>query len=134
MNSLLPNSLLKVLLVEDYAPIRAQLEQLVLTIAGAKIVGTADNPDDALALIDTTNPDIVVVDLQLKSGTSGLAILKSLHERTPAIAVIVLSNLAYPQIRQACFDLGARYVLDKAAEAFRLRDAILEIAAGKRPA
>lgn len=133
MNSPSPISVVKVLLVEDYAPIRAQLEQLVLTVPGATIVGTADNPDDALALIDTTHPDVVVVDLQLKSGTSGLTILESLHERALSAAAVVLSNLVYPQIRQACFDLGARYVLDKAAEAFRLREAILEIAAGKRP-
>ncbi len=132
MNSPQPISAIKVLLVEDYTPIRDQIAQLVLTVSGVTIVGTADNAHDAIALIETKKPDVAVLDLQLRRGTSGLTVLKSLHQSAPAVIAIVLSNLVYPQMRKACFDLGAHYVLDKASEAFRLRDVILEIAARTR--
>ncbi|MGN6669835.1 MAG: response regulator [Trinickia sp.] len=119
---------MKVLLVEDYAPIRERLCDLVRTIPGATIVAEADEASSAVAAIDATGPDVVIVDLQLKSGTSGLTILKWLREHRPATAVIVLSNSAYPQMRKACLDLGARLFLDKAGEFAQLRGALLALA------
>lgn len=118
---------MKVLLVEDYAPIRERLCDLVRTIPGAKIVAEADEAASAVAAIDANDPDVVIVDLQLKSGTSGLTILKWLREHRPATAIIVLSNSAYPQMRKACFELGARLFLDKAAEFAQLRGALLDL-------
>lgn len=117
---------MKVLLVEDYPPIRERLCDLVRTIPGARIVGEADEASLAVAAIDANDPDVVIVDLQLKSGTSGLTILKWLRDHRPATEVIVLSNSAYPQMRKACLDLGARLFLDKAAEFAQLRGALLD--------
>ncbi len=117
---------MKVLLVEDYTPIRERLCDLVRSIPGARIVGQADEASLAVAAIDANNPDVVIVDLQLKSGTSGLTILKWLRDHRPATEVIVLSNSAYPQMRKACLDLGARLFLDKAAEFAQLRGALLD--------
>jgi DNA-binding NarL/FixJ family response regulator len=119
---------IKVFLVEDYAPIREKLAELMLTVAGAEVVGTADDPAQAMVGIGSSMPDVVVVDLNLKSGTSGLAVLEWLREHAPGVVAVVLSNLVYPQIKQSCLDLGARLVLDKASEAFQLRDAVCEIA------
>jgi DNA-binding NarL/FixJ family response regulator len=128
---------IKVFLVEDHAPIREKIAELILTVAGAEVVGTADDLAEAVIGISSSMPDVVVVDLNLKSGTSGLAVLEWLVEHAPGVVAVVLSNLVYPQIKQLCLDLGARLVLDKASEAFLLRDAVCEIArtrGGQAPA
>ncbi|WP_115534773.1 response regulator [Trinickia dinghuensis] len=119
---------MKVLLVEDYPPIRERLCDLVRTIPGAQIVAEADEASAAVAAIEASNPDAVIVDLQLKGGTSGLTILKWLRAQRPGIPVIVLSNSAYAQMRKVCMDLGARLFLDKASEFAQLRGALLELA------
>jgi DNA-binding NarL/FixJ family response regulator len=128
MNSNPPAPAIKVYLVEDYAPIRARLAQLVCAVARAQIVGEADEPTAALAGIGVSKPHVVIVDLQLKSGTSGLTVLKWLRAHEPDIAAIVLSNSAYAQMRQVCLDLGASLVLDKAGEFVRIGDAVREAA------
>lgn len=119
---------MKVLLVEDYAPIRERLCELVRTVPGAHIVAEADEPSQALAAIDANKPDVVIVDLQLRAGTSGLTILKWLHEHRPAMPAIVLSNSAYAQMRKVCYELGATLFLDKASEFAQLRGALVELA------
>ncbi|MGN6232709.1 MAG: response regulator [Trinickia sp.] len=124
---------MKVLLVEDYAPIRERLCDLVRTIPDARIVSEADEASAALAAIEASDPDVIIVDLQLKAGTSGLTILKWLREHRPATAVIVLSNSAYAQMRKVCMDLGARMFLDKASEFAQLRGALLELASRLPP-
>lgn len=123
-------SAMKVLLVEDYAPIRERLCDLVRAVPGAHTVAEADDPSAALAAIDDIEPDVVIIDLQLKAGTSGLTILKWLNEHRPATPVIVLSNSAYAQMRKVCYDLGAKLFLDKAGEFAQLRGALMELAGG----
>ncbi|MGN6651161.1 response regulator [Trinickia sp.] len=121
---------MKVLLVEDYAPIRERLCDLVRSVPGAHIAAEADEPSAALAAIDASEPDLVIIDLQLKAGTSGLTILKWLYEHRPSTPVIVLSNSAYAQMRKVCYDLGAKLFLDKASEFAQLRGALVELANG----
>lgn len=128
MNSNLQPPALRVYLVEDHVPIRERLAALVETVEGAEVVGMADTPDAAFAGIGGARPDLVVVDLQLKSGTSGLAVLKWLREHSPGTPSVVLSNVVFPQMKQACLDLGAWQVLDKSREALRFRDVIRDIA------
>ena len=124
---------MNVLLVEDYAPIRERLCDLVRTVPGAHIVAEADEPSAAVAAMHASEPDVVIVDLQLRAGTSGLSILKWLREHRPATPVIVLSNSAYAQMRKVCFELGAKLFLDKASEFAQLRGVLVELAT-HRPA
>ena len=118
---------MKVLLVEDFAPIRDRLCELVQMVPGAQIVAQADEPAAALTAIRESEPDVVIVDLQLRGGTSGLTILKWLHQHRPATTAIVLSNSAYAQMRKACLDLGAGLFLDKAGEFARLPRVLAEL-------
>ncbi|WP_162878094.1 response regulator transcription factor [Trinickia diaoshuihuensis] len=119
---------MKVLLVEDYAPIRERLCDLVRTVPGAYIVAEAEEPSIAVAAIEANDPAVVIIDLQLKAGTSGLTILKWVREHRPQIAVIVLSNSAYAQMRKTCLELGAKLFLDKASEFVQLRGALVDLA------
>lgn len=125
---------MKVLLVEDYAPIRERLCDLVKTVPGAHIVAQADEAATALAAIHASEPDVVILDLQLKAGTSGLTVLRWLREHRPATPAIVLSNSAYAQMRKVCMDLGARLFLDKASEFVQLRAALVALAEQRPPA
>jgi DNA-binding NarL/FixJ family response regulator len=122
----------KVFLVEDFAPIRERLAALVQTVLGAEVVGNADEPASALAAIDLCQPDVVVLDLRLKAGTSGLTVLKGLTERTTGAVVIVLTNTTYAQLRQVCMNLGARFFFDKSSEFTSVRDVVQQIVDDRR--
>jgi DNA-binding NarL/FixJ family response regulator len=55
-----------------------------------RVVGQAVTADDALSVVGTLNPDIVLCDLRLQ-GASGLDLCRRLRERDPERRVVLLS-------------------------------------------
>jgi DNA-binding NarL/FixJ family response regulator len=115
---------LRVFLVEDAPAIRARVAALLESIPGVTLIGSADSVASAIAGLEATSPDAVVLDLQILGG-SGLDVLRAVRPKLPGLRVIVLTNFATDQHRRACLAAGAEHFLDKTAEFPRLRE-ILE--------
>ena len=79
-------------------------------------VATASDGEEALQLIRSERPDIIVLDLIMPKlqGFDVLRILKQ-DTLTSAIPVIVLSSLTQEQDKQEALDLGAVAYFNKAA-------------------
>jgi DNA-binding NarL/FixJ family response regulator len=118
-----------VYLVEDSAPIRALVAEMLAQLPDVRVAGEAAEVDQAIAGIRATQPDAVVLDLHLRGGT-GIDVLRALHAEAPQIVFIVLTNHPTPQHRRLCLALGARHFLDKSNEFTRVN----EIVAGLVPA
>jgi DNA-binding NarL/FixJ family response regulator len=121
-------SLPRVFLVEDSRLLRERLGTMLAGIA--QCAGDAGTAGEAIDAILAAQPDAVVLDLMLKSG-SGIDVLRALHERAPQIAVYVLTNYPAPHYRRLAMDLGARGFFDKSTEFNLVRDAIAGLS--KRP-
>ena len=104
-----------VFLVEDSAPIRMRLAEMLTDMQGVAIVGEAETPPSAIEGILRTHPDSVVLDIQL-SGGSGIEVLRKVRSVDPGIVFIMLTNHANPQYRRICMEAGASYFLDKSSE------------------
>jgi two-component system response regulator DevR len=113
----------KVFLVEDFAPVRRRLGELLEAIDGVEIVGEAESPDDAIAGILRTGPNWVVLDFQLLGGT-GVDVLRAVHPKAPEINFIVLTNHPNPQYRRTCVESGAGWFFDKSTEFGKIKDVI----------
>lgn len=103
---------MKVLIVEDSAAVRENLEAMLSGISGVAVVGHAEGEAEAIELIDTLLPDVVILDLGLQQGT-GLNVLSSVKRRHSAIKVIVLSNFSSDLYVHWCRRAGADYFFDK---------------------
>ena len=112
-----------VFLVEDSAPIRARLAEMLGEVAGVTIVGEADSPQSAIDGILRTRPDSVVLDIRLTGG-SGIDVLRKVCPVAPDIVFIMLTNHPDPQYQKICMKSGARYFLDKSTEFEKVRDVI----------
>jgi DNA-binding NarL/FixJ family response regulator len=121
-------SLTRVFIVDDSAPIRARLAEMLSTMAQVRVVGEADSAREAVAGILRARPDSVLLDLNLM-GRTGIDVLKTIRPKAPDIVFVVLTNHAEPQYRRACTEAGAAYFLDKSSEFDRVREVIAEIAA-----
>jgi DNA-binding NarL/FixJ family response regulator len=104
----------RVLVVEDAAPVRARVVAL-LREAGLEIVGEAATATEALELLSSLHPDAVVLDLQLADG-NGMDILRALKTHVPSPLVAVLTNSAQAEYRARCLSLGADYFFDKSRD------------------
>ncbi len=82
----------KILLVED-DPDQLQLRTLTFERAGHQVLG-ASNVAEALKLLASSQPDIVVTDLHLPKAKDGAALIRAVRERCPKTRVAVLSGLA----------------------------------------
>jgi len=110
---------IRVFLVEDSKVIRQRLLSLLDGLPGVEIVGDSDTAADAIREITALLPDIVVLDIKLKSG-SGIEVLRTIKQGQAPMTVIMLTNYATDEYRKKCLEAGADYFLDKTNEFERL--------------
>ena len=60
-----PDPIIRVVLVDDHAMIRAGLEQLLTGTADIEVVGQAEDGAQAIAVVESLRPDVVLMDLQM---------------------------------------------------------------------
>lgn len=102
----------KILLVEDHLLFRVMLAQLINAESGLTVCGQADNPQDALTLIEATHPDAVIVDITLK-GSSGFDLIEDLRARKLPLPVLVLSMHAGRLLAERAERAGAQGYVSK---------------------
>jgi two-component system, LytTR family, response regulator len=117
---------LTALLVDDEAPARARLRQLLSERADLTIVGEAEDGVQAVERIQALTPDVVFLDIQMP-GCSGLEVAASLGQPRPAIIFCT----AFDQHAVDAFELQAVDYLLKPVTRARLDAAIARVA---RPA
>lgn len=115
-----------VFLVEDSAPIRARLCEMLGKVDGVNIVGEADSPATAIDGILRTRPDSVVLDVRLSGGT-GIEVLRKVCPLAPQIVFIMLTNHSDPQYRKICLQSGAAHFLDKSTEFDKVSEVIASL-------
>lgn len=119
-------------LVEDSAVIRESLIATLEELSEVKVIGTAEDESSATRwLLEPGNqPDLVIIDLFLKTGT-GLGVLKSVRDQMHDSTMVVLTNYATPDMRQKCLSLGATRVFDKSHDVDALILYCNQLAAGE---
>jgi DNA-binding NarL/FixJ family response regulator len=88
---------------------------MLAAIDNVTIAGEARTASEAIAGIDATRPNVVLLDLNL-GDSSGMDVLRAVSRKLPVASVIVLTNHAEPQYRRACLKAGARHFLDKSTQ------------------
>jgi DNA-binding NarL/FixJ family response regulator len=79
-----------VVLVEDHAVLVEGLE-MTLTIGGFEVVGSTGDPDEALAMIQSFEPDIALVDIFLGKG-NGIALARKVRDRVAGTSVVLYTG------------------------------------------
>jgi DNA-binding NarL/FixJ family response regulator len=113
----------KVFLVEDSPLLRERLEKMLSAIPGAQTVGHAPTARSAIAGIEASQPDAVVLDIQLEEG-SGFDVMRAVRPKQPKVGFYVLTNFAHEGYRRMAEKLGARGFFDKSKEFEALRAAL----------
>jgi len=117
---------MNIFLVEDSVSIRRLLVRRLDAMPGMRVVGEASGQSQALALIHWTQPDVVLTDLSLASG-SGLALLAELRRSGFAGRILVLTSQDLDAYRRACLDAGADAFYDKASGLETMFDDLVEL-------
>jgi two-component system OmpR family response regulator len=121
---------LQVLLVEDSAVICNLIANIVNNVAGVSVAESVGSEADAIEAVNHGNVDVVILDLQLRSGT-GFGVLRAMRKMAQQPAVVVLTNFALSTYRDSALALGARHFLDKSRDYERLPVILRELAAAR---
>src|SRR4026207_2497733 len=123
---------LQVLLVEDSTVICNLIANIVNNVAGVSVAESVGSEADAIEAVNHGNVDVVILDLQLRTGT-GFGVLRAMRKMARRPAVVVWTNFALSTYRESALALGARHFLDKSRDYERLPRLIRELAASRAP-
>jgi DNA-binding NarL/FixJ family response regulator len=123
---------LQVYVVED-SPIVQRLLASAIAAAGAELDGCSDDAQAAIADLFALQPDLILIDIGLASG-SGFDVLKVLQEHSlvPEAIKVVLTNHANADYENLSLRLGADRFFDKSWETPQVLALISALAAEKR--
>lgn len=120
---------LRVLLVDDEAPARARLRQMLAERGDTVVVGEAEDGVQALERVQDLAPDVVFLDIQMP-GCTGLEVAASLTPGRPC----VIFCTAFDQHAVDAFELKATDYLLKPVTRARLDAALSRVTAAPAPA
>lgn len=124
--------MVRVLIVDDEAKLAEVLQAFLVRRGFA--VWTASTGDEALALLQTHQPEILLLDLHLAgSGLQGLDVLRTTKAVSPHTTVIVTSACPDADIQAEVLRLGARCYLEKPLSLRELLSAVNEVTTSSAP-
>jgi len=119
----------KILLVDDHPLVREWLTNLINEEPDFEVCGQAGNAREALGLIGTLTPQIVVVDISLDSG-SGLELIKDFKTQDPKVHALVLSMHDEALYAERAMRAGAAGYIMKREATSKVLDALRTVRAG----
>ena len=124
------NSSLRVLLAEDSTLLAARLTELIRRLPDVELVGTVDSEAEAVSHVASDTPDVLILDLHLRSG-SGFGVLRALSRpraRARRPKIVILTNFGLPEYRREAEAFGVEAFLDKSRDYFRLPSLLTDFA------
>jgi DNA-binding NarL/FixJ family response regulator len=121
---------IRILLADDHALVRAGFCALLKTLPGMEVVGEAADGREALALVKTHLPDLVLMDVSM-AGLNGLEAAAQIVKEYPNVRVLMLSAHANEEYVKQALRAGAAGYLLKHAAFSELELAIQAVARGE---
>lgn len=121
---------IKLVLADNHTLVRAGFRSLVEDIAGVEVVGEANNGREALQLVETLQPNLVLMDIAMPE-MNGLEATTRISHAFPQVRVLILSMHSNEEYVYQALRSGAMGYLLKDSGIEEMELAIRAIAQGK---
>jgi DNA-binding NarL/FixJ family response regulator len=119
-----------VIVADDQSAVREGLVLLLGTLPGIVVAGQASDGNAAVELVAATNPQVVLMDLNMP-GTDGVSATRRISADHPGTRVVVLTTYADDESIIGALQAGALGYLTKDATRAEIGRAVLAAAAGQ---
>ncbi|MEX0819883.1 MAG: response regulator transcription factor [Pirellulaceae bacterium] len=102
----------RILVVDDHPLVRAGLAAQLADQQDLEICGEAASADEALVQVKATNPDLVIVDIQLLE-SHGIDLIKDIHSRFPSTKMLAVSAFDESIYAERALRAGAHGYINK---------------------
>jgi DNA-binding NarL/FixJ family response regulator len=123
-----------IVLVDDHTMMREGTRRLLEEDPELKVIGEAEDGNEALPLCRRLRPRVIVLDIAMK-GLNGFGVAQALlkeDKQQAAPGILILTTYDQVAYAQAMLKLGVRGYWLKSARGSQIRQAVHEVAAGKR--
>ena len=123
--------MIRVVLADDQALVRAGFRALLDAQADIEVVGEAGDGDEAVRVARRTGPDVVLMDIRMP-GSDGLAATRAIvhDERLASVRIVILTTFEIDEYVFEAIRAGASGFLVKDTEPVELLRAVRAVAAG----
>lgn len=121
--------MIQVLLVDDQMIIRQGLRSLLESKPDLKVVGEAENGQQAIEQVELLKPDIVLMDVRMPI-MDGVAATRNIGQRFPQTRVLILTTFDDDEYVSRAMQFGARGYLLKDTHSEELAQAIRSVYKG----
>jgi DNA-binding NarL/FixJ family response regulator len=121
---------IRILVVDDHSVVRKGLLNLLEDEPDIQIVGEASDGDDALAMIQESRPDVMLLDITMPR-MSGIEVAKEVYRSFPEIRILVFSMHNNPDYILNAVQNGAAGYLLKDTDQEEILKAIRMVHAGE---
>jgi DNA-binding NarL/FixJ family response regulator len=125
-----PADHVRVLLVEDHPMVRRGMRALLEATPDLRLCGEAATPEEALAALASTRPDVVCLDLILGQA-DGIGLIRAMVGASPGARILVLSVREEETFAERCLHAGALGYAMKTEPNEALIAALRRVAQGK---
>lgn len=122
--------MIKVFLVDDHAVLRDGLKNIIAIEEDIAVVGELTCGVDLLEMIETTTPDVVLMDINLPH-QSGIELTEEIKKNFPSCKVLVLTMYKHEEYFMSALKAGADGYLLKDAPSDEVIEAIRTVARGE---
>jgi DNA-binding NarL/FixJ family response regulator len=126
----MPDEKLRVCLIDDHDLLRRGIKTMLETEADIEVVGEASDGSKAVALVEETVPDVVLIDV-IMPNKDGIDATKEIKDAFPNVGVVVLSGHDERQFLFDALKAGASGYLLKTAELEEVVDTVRSAAKGE---
>lgn len=117
---------IKVLIVDDHPGVRTGIKNLLQMATDMVVVGEGANGAEAIDLVSTSNPDILLLDIELPD-QRGDKVMRHIHESQPEMKVLAVSSYSDRDYILGMLENGASGYITKDEAPMMLLDAIRSI-------
>lgn len=119
----------RVVIVDDHVMVREGIKQLLEMDGDICVVGEAGDGEEGLAVLESTNPDVVLLDVNMPK-MNGLEVLQKIKEKGIRRKVLILTIHNEIEYLLKAIEIGVDGYVLKDSELAVLRKAIFTIAEG----
>lgn len=120
---------IKIVIIDDHKMIREGLQQLLELDGEISVIGQAGDGYDGLSLIESTNPDVILLDINMPN-MNGLEMLTELKKIKPDSRVLILTIHNEIDYLVKAIELGVNGYILKDSECSTLKKAIFNVYEG----
>ena len=122
--------MIRIALADDHEVVRAGFKLILEQDARMKVVGEAADGSQAYALVSREKPDILMMDISMPPGKSGLAACEKISHDLPETGIIITTMYAEAEYLYQALKNGARGYLLKSATPAEMLAAVQAVANG----